>query len=768
MPVLPTDGDLAEVALLHGNKVAQKVAQVICLANRVDLCIDFNLQSLIPSSSSSTMHTSFIEFARDLIQKAKKSGTRIRCITEVTKENISYTEELAESVELRHLSGLKSNFVVSNTEYIAITIVQQNRPPAFQAIYINNTGFVHQQQYLFETLWNKSSTLQDRTKEIHGDQQPEQIRIIDGIKPVETAIKLFSDNTKESQDVVVDASVPEIIVSQFMNVLIDNVTKRGIKVRLITEITRNNIEFCKLLLEYVDLRHIKGLKGNFSINEMEILSNSIPSPSRQDPQVFYSNASSVIEQNRFLFDTLWAESIPGQVRIKEIEDGVETANIEIIASPSEALQRAWDITRNAHKEILQIYSSPNAVRRQIKMVGSQGFKDAVLRKTPCPPNVRILIPNGEGVDDIVKQVNEQLPQMSVRIMDASVKTNITIHLVDRNQCLIFELKDDTKQDSHDAIGVTMYSNSKSIVSSYVAIFESLWKQTELYEDIKKVNSKISILNSQLSIANAQLKTHEKMQKEFINIAAHELKTPMMPIMAVAEIIESKLDTGKRKIVLNSKVGQIIVRNAKRLEQLSQDILDVTRIESNTLRLNKQMVNIKEIISTLMLDFDNQLIERNIVLKMCPMDDDISIEADKGRLNQIIANILSNAIKFTENGVITINARKVDDADSSIENDDDNNRFVIISIKDTGSGINPEVLPILFKKFATKSEHGMGLGLYISKNFVEAHGGKIWAENNRDGAGATFTFMIPMQAKENVFKKDNNNNNNPSCCERLAS
>jgi signal transduction histidine kinase len=251
---------------------------------------------------------------------------------------------------------------------------------------------------------------------------------------------------------------------------------------------------------------------------------------------------------------------------------------------------------------------------------------------------------------------------------------------------------------------------------------------------------------------------EKMQKEFINIAAHELKTPIMPIMAVSEMIESKLRSEKKKIILDSRQAQIVIRNAKRLEQLSQDILDITRIESNTLRLRKQMVNIKEIIYALLQDFGNQLIERNIKINRKHVED-IFVEADKGRLNQVIANLLNNAIKFTENGVITITARKQNSSSSSQHT---NKRLAIVSIKDTGYGIDQEVLTKLFSKFATKSEKGMGLGLYISKNIIEAHGGRIWAENNIDGKGATLTFTIPIRSQQNEL-----GNNDKSSIEEVA-
>jgi len=124
--------------------------------------------------------------------------------------------------------------------------------------------------------------------------------------------------------------------------------------------------------------------------------------------------------------------------------------------------------------------------------------------------------------------------------------------------------------------------------------------------------------------------------------------------------------------------------------------------------------------------------------------DILVEADKGRMTQVFSNLLSNAVKFTKKGTISIATRI----------DEDNNQ-IIISVKDTGSGIDPEILPELFSKFTAKSFSGTGLGLYISKSIVEAHGGKIWAENNSssDGKeGAVFTYSIPLGKVEHEQKQ----------------
>jgi len=281
-----------------------------------------------------------------------------------------------------------------------------------------------------------------------------------------------------------------------------------------------------------------------------------------------------------------------------------------------------------------------------------------------------------------------------------------------------ELRDDSKTTFDEAIGLSTYSNSKAGVLSYVAIFENSWRQAELYEQLMKVHE--------------QLKIHDKMQKEFIGIAAHELRNPIQPILGLAEIVKSKIKDAKQCEFLD-----VIIRNAKRLKRLTEDILDVTKIESQSLDLKKEQFNLSDVITNAMndiminIDFLKKS-QRNEIKLLYHQPQDIFIQADKGRITQVIFNLLSNAVKSIEEGTISVSLEKKEDND-----------HVVISIKDTGTGIDPGILPRLFTRFATKSFAGTGLGLYISKSIVEAHGGKIGAENNSDGRGATFAFSLPL-------------------------
>ena len=262
-------------------------------------------------------------------------------------------------------------------------------------------------------------------------------------------------------------------------------------------------------------------------------------------------------------------------------------------------------------------------------------------------------------------------------------------------------------------------------------------------ELKKVNVSLVESNKLLAAANEQLKVHDKMQREFINIAAHELRTPIMPILGEAEFIKHQFDNNKKKTVeIEKEQVSLIIRNAKRLDRLASDILDVAKIESQSLTLNRQTFNLKEVLSAAVQDLGDS-ISKNIgsdsSLEVICNANDIFVSADKERITQVISNLLNNALKFTDEGYISISAEK-------------RGKDVRVTVKDTGVGIDQEILPRLFSKFVTKSEKGTGLGLYISKNIVEKHGGKIWAENNADGKGATFVFSIPITIINNSFNE----------------
>ena len=253
--------------------------------------------------------------------------------------------------------------------------------------------------------------------------------------------------------------------------------------------------------------------------------------------------------------------------------------------------------------------------------------------------------------------------------------------------------------------------------------------------LKEANRNLIEREEVIRFQYERLKESDKMQKEFINIASHEMKTPTQAILGFSNLLETHPE---KKMEIN----QGIKRNAARLQRLTNDILDVTRIESHTLKLNKERFNLNDLISHIIEDYRNQI--DNVHIQFMHNSDKTSdfyennnlvvVEADKSRLTQVISNLLSNSIKFTKSeGSISVRSEKKDS-------------HVIVSVKDTGTGIDPEIMPKLFTKFATKSQtSGTGLGLFISKSIIEAHGGKIWGENyiHDTKKGSIFAFSLPL-------------------------
>jgi len=290
--------------------------------------------------------------------------------------------------------------------------------------------------------------------------------------------------------------------------------------------------------------------------------------------------------------------------------------------------------------------------------------------------------------------------------------------------------------------IEMFSLLAGTTAAIVVLIIFLIKwSSNLNDEVKRRTRELNESNKQLAVANEQLKLHDKMQKEFINVASHEIKTPTQAILGYTEILRKHPE--KRE-----QISEALHRNANRLRRLTNDILDVTRIESQTLKLEKEKFSLTDLTSSIVDDFKNDIQKKgnNFALLYNP-DYNLVVQADKGRITQVISNLIDNALKFTKEGSISIDVVK------KRRNEDGKNNSqgeVIVSVNDTGIGIDPEILPRLFTKFATKSDiGGTGLGLFISKSIVEAHGGKMWAQNNNSminngqERGATFYFTLPL-------------------------
>ena len=445
----------------------------------------------------------------------------------------------------------------------------------------------------------------------------------------------------------------------------------------------------------------------------------------------------VVEQHHFFFENLWDKSISATEKIDEIEKGIVPEIVDVIKNPFEIKSIFFDVLKSSTTEIMFILTTSTVFMREENDGIIQSLIDASNRNI----KVRIITPVFSHSENEIDSLNQN-KNIQVRRIESPFDARINILVVDRKYSLLVELKNDTKQKFTEAVGSAVYSTSKPKVISFVTIFETLWKQTEWYEKLKAADNLKEEYIRKLRLA-------DKAKDEFVNVAAHELRTPTQSILTFANLL--KYDINKNESI------EAINRNAKRLNVLIKNILDVTRIESNKLVLHQENFNLNDLLVTIMKDYTRQLKKapshkRHIKLHYALQNEiggpDALVYADRERIVQVISNLLDNAIKFIEkDGLIKI-PLKVSKGDGPNEYG-----HAEIIIKDTGSGIAEEILPHLFTKFSTRSFQGTGLGLYISRSVIISHGGTMSAENNSNEKGATFSFRIPLiksDLKQNKF------------------
>jgi len=577
----------------------------------------------------------------------------------------------------------------------------------------------------------KSTIMEELEKE-------EKTLVYDGIEEANNVILNFVNNTKNKLDACLDANGPSVMIEvQYIKEARINAKDRGVNFRYITAINKENIYYCKQIIKEfnAELRHLDEVKGNFEINDSgkEYIATATLQKAKPLKQLIFSNVKEIGEQQQYVFDTLWNKAISSEERIKEIEEGIEPEFTEIIRNANESQSLEWHLLKATKEEIQIIYSTVKA----FKLQESLGVMDYISELSNNGLNVRMLTPKDSSIEESLQRLKD-ISNIDIKYIETETGIKNKYLITDRKNSLVIELKD--KDDNIDnyyhcwkqkedkpmvssqsalstILGTAINSNSKSTVLSYISIFETLWRETELFEKLKQVDL---------------LKT------EFIDIAAHELRTPIQSIIGYCEMLEEFPDKKKDFLIP-------IKRNAERLYKLTQDILDIEKIESRNLKLEKTTFDMNEKINNVIRDLIpkknlnyNTKNQQNVKFIFQPTKEPIMVFADKQRIYQVISNLVKNAIKFIplNDGKIEIILEKIREGNEK--------EFVSVKIRDNGIGIDSQILPRLFQKFTTKPESGgTGLGLYISKSIVEAHGGNIWTENNSDGKGATFRFTFPI-------------------------
>src|SRR6478672_9283304 len=579
-------------------------------------------------------------------------------------------------VELRHINNIKGNMAISETEYVATAKLDGEAKPITQTIYSNVKAIIEQNRYFFENLWINAITAKKRITKIEAGKEPNKTEIIENRKEIS---KRIIDLAKQSNELRIYSTIGgmRLIYNDFFEIYKDviknqrNGKHEGIK--WITSIyNKQDIEIVTIFLnEGINVHHVKSVPFSSFALSNKMLNSTIEKMDKGKMVTNLLSSNDVLYRNHYnaIFKELWKVSIDASNRIKDIEEG-RYINVEVLPNPKESIKWVSELNKTAKEEILILLSSENGLLRTERTGGLDLLNELAAK----------------GI-----------------------------------KSMIFEIKDDSKYNFQQALGLAIYIEGKSTALSYISIFDSLWKQTELFERLKQ--------------AFIQLQIHEKMQKDFINTAAHELRTPLQPILGFSEHIRNKANDKEQIELLD-----IIIKNTKKLKKLSDDILDVSKIESNSFKLNKDRFALDILVLDIIKEFEHKSYNDKKIKFEYYRDNpnqEYILYGDKNRIGQVIFNLISNSIKFISKGgkIIII----IEKAKSNYKN-----RAITVTIKDTGIGIDDEIYPNLFTKFVTKSFQGTGLGLYISKNIIEAHGGKIWGENNKDGKGATFGFRLPIK------------------------
>jgi two-component system sensor histidine kinase VicK len=503
----------------------------------------------------------------------------------------------------------------------------------------------------------------------------------------------------------------------FIPLLHARISQRAGSTQIITNIEKETIPAVKELTEagaqvkHIDISSLRRCviydddAAYFSIVEEPLITHTaIDNVDQTEGEDLWvaSTEYSVIQSAKKRYISDWENAIQSKDRIHQLETGIEPEFYKVITDGEMASQLIRDLTISVKREALLFLPNSKSLVRSENL----GIIDKLIETTQKGATVKIICPMSEQNVNTV----EKISRSQVQLLDGNT-SNYGMYIVDGEKFFRAELKEPMADKFSEAAGLVIYSNRKTTVDSFKSVFELLWNERVLVEELKKA---------------------DKMQKEFINITAHELRTPIQPILVVIDTLLSK----KGNIEDCEELLNMIRRNAKRLQRVTENVLDVTRIESGSFGLKKELFDLNEVIMAVLAAYGSDVKKVDQLKIILTSKESFYVEADKVRIAQVISNLLNNAMKFTQEGTIAISCNKM-------EHDNDKHSATFC-MKDTGVGIHPEIYPKLFSKFASHSDGGIGLGLYLCKNIVKAHGGRIWAENNPDGKGSAFFFTLPLQ------------------------
>lgn len=549
------------------------------------------------------------------------------------------------------------------------------------------------------------------------DNHSKKTEVLYGEENIMNSILQFLSG-EDRIDACGDSNAPAFVLKVYKKLMV-NARKKpgGIRLRFLTDIDSENINDCKELMKFAEVvRHVEGIKANFAVRNTDyigIATSNAEIQSSIQSHIIYSNVKGIIDQQQYLFNSLWDKSIPAEQRIEEIERGVQAEFFEIINDTKRISEILIDLAKSVVNEVVLLLPNDRALIR----IDRLGVVDSLLEASRNGAVIKIICPLSEENKPIQKKIFNASP--NVKLIDGS-NSQHGLYIIDSIKFLRVELVKPEAESFLDAIGFAIYSNNKRSADLYRWMFELLWNERVINLESKKAN---------------------RMQKEFMNVAAHELRTPIQPIVGLAHLLryEKEYMKGKEQESLD-----VIIRNAERLQRLAENILDASRIESQRLTLRKVRFELNDLLFSIVQNYykegtNSASSGKDVSVLYEPPNENIVVEADKERISQVVRNIIGNALEFTSEGTVLVTLRK------ERQQENEGRQIAVVAVTDSGCGIDPAIVPRIFEKFVTRSDKGTGLALFVSKSIIQAHEGRIWVQNNTEGEkGTTFCFTLPCK------------------------
>ncbi|HEU5120610.1 MAG TPA: HAMP domain-containing sensor histidine kinase, partial [Candidatus Nitrosocosmicus sp.] len=630
---------------------------------------------------------------RKSYQEFKERKGRIRVITDINANNISNCKVLMTFGEVRHIKELKGDFIINDSGECIAPMLSRGPESNLKFVYSNSVALQQQQQLIFNSIWNIAIPSEQKIREIEKRNFGSVITTI--IDNPQNIIKRASMVTESSKWLSVCStaewidSLNQEISKSFMYILEEKKKGKHQGIRWLCPINLKDIETIKFFSnEGIQFRHLDHIPVNFSVTDKYfnftiegLEDNNIEKNVTSQPKVLISNDKVHVNHFNVLFERLWKTGTDPYIRLRELEmvkSGQEEQKTELIRNSEEFDKRILQIIESTKHDVMLILGSSNALNQSLNNKAFEAFNSLVKEKsvririllsTPLSSHSEIQLDKEQGQEEEEKEdvkyirkirnyIQNSMYRVQFDLIDNKHYNNeaegMSVLVVDRTKVLCWE-SNKLLYENSKSTSLAIYSNSRPLVSSYSSIFESLWSGTQLYNDLKKAYAKIS--NS------------ERLYKEFVDITAHELRTPIQAIMGYSEMALETRDEGPR-INKSQYIRHFekIFKNSYRLNRLLEDFLSVTRIENNLLVFEKENINIYDLVKNIVNDLQDvptktELDEekkKNISIRLEEQHFEANpiVNVDKTKIYQVLTNLINNALKYSESNQGIIISMKI--------------------------------------------------------------------------------------------------------------